>query len=106
MKATHNHENVRGRFRIAFTLIELLVVVAIIAILAALLLPALAGGKERARRIVCKNHLRQFLLAAQMYAHDFENKLPSGSSENSDPQDEHIPILSGATKSNLTYYSG
>jgi len=90
----------------AFTLIELLVVVAIIAILAALLLPALSGGKERARRIACKSNLRQFLLAAQMYAHDFENKVPSGLSENPDPEDEHIPILSGTTKSNLTYYSG
>jgi len=89
-----------------FTLIELLVVVAIIAILAALLLPALSGGKERARRVTCKSNLRQFLLAAQMYAHDFENRLPSGLSENVDTEDEHIPILSGDTKSNLTYYSG
>src|SRR5207302_6311372 len=81
----------------AFTLIELLVVVAIIAILAALLLPALSGGKERARRVTCKSNLRQFLLAAQMYAHDFENKLPSGLSENADIEDTHMPILAGIT---------
>lgn len=62
----------------AFTLIELLVVIAVIAILAALLLPVLAGSKERAKRIACKNNLRQLIIATHLYANDQQEKLPSG----------------------------
>ncbi|HEX7469851.1 MAG TPA: prepilin-type N-terminal cleavage/methylation domain-containing protein [Verrucomicrobiae bacterium] len=54
----------------AFTLVELLVVIAVIAILAAMLLPTLARSKASAQRAVCASNLRQLGLATQFYWHD------------------------------------
>lgn len=66
------------RSRRAFTLVELLVTVVIIAILAALLLPALAAGKSRGRRIACISNLRQIGIAIQGYAQDNSGNIPYG----------------------------
>jgi prepilin-type N-terminal cleavage/methylation domain-containing protein/prepilin-type processing-associated H-X9-DG protein len=54
----------------SFTLLELLIVIAIIAILAALLLPAMAGAKARALRVECTSNFRQFAAAFCLYAGD------------------------------------
>jgi prepilin-type N-terminal cleavage/methylation domain-containing protein len=65
-----------GPSRCAFTLIELLVVIAIIAILAALILPALAHAKEKAKAVKVHAELYGLGLALQMYADDNDNQLP------------------------------
>ncbi len=71
--------------RRGFTLIELLVVVAIIALLAALLLPVFLSARGKARQAVCLSNLRQIGLAVGMYAQDNDDLYPFAA----DPSDQH-----------------
>src|SRR5437667_530043 len=102
-----NHAKRGNKPGVGFTLVELLVVIAIIAILAALLLPALAGAKERARRVNCKSSERQFLLALHMYSDDNRQSLPSGAPNKvKPPDDDHLPVLSETTSNGIVQYLG
>jgi len=59
-----------------FTLLELLVVMGIIAVVAAVLLPALSAARRRARRVACMSNLRQLGIALGLYLHDFDGYFP------------------------------
>lgn len=62
--------------RVGFTLVELLVVISIVAVLIALLLPALGQARQSARTLVCQNQLRQLGVGMHTYSVDNENSIP------------------------------
>jgi prepilin-type N-terminal cleavage/methylation domain-containing protein len=77
IRLSHNRATACG-FAAAsgFTLIELLVVIAIIAILAALLLPALASAKRKAKLATCQSNFHQIYIACSAYANDYSDYYP------------------------------
>lgn len=67
----------KSRRQCGFTLIEVLVVVAIIAILAAILLPVFSRARESARRASCQSNMKQLSLAFQHYTQDYDGHYPA-----------------------------
>jgi len=90
----------------AFTLIELLVVIAIIAILMAILMPALARVREQGKRAVCMGNLRQLQLAWIMYADENDDRIVNGATGFSDYENTSWASGVASHKNELAWIDG
>jgi len=88
----------------AFTLIELLVVIAIIAVLMAILMPALNRVKEQGKRAVCLNNMKQLTLTWIMYADENDDRLVNG--EAYEGADGTCPMPSGGRHDRELWWTG
>jgi prepilin-type N-terminal cleavage/methylation domain-containing protein/prepilin-type processing-associated H-X9-DG protein len=94
-------ETLRSSASLGFTLLELLVVMAVIAILAALLLPVLSSARRKAQSTQCLNNLRQISQGTFLYCEDNEDRLPFAWFDDPNPQDNNFyslltPLLYGS----------
>src|SRR5258706_129300 len=90
-------QNRAPRESIGFTLVELLVVIGIIALLVAILLPALSKSREMARRAACLSNLRQVHMAFVLYAADNHDQVPL---VNRTPSRQYTSMMSSTTAGN------
>ena len=90
--------------RKAFTLIELLVVVAIIAVLMAILMPALNRAREQGKRAACLNNLKQLALAWIMYADENDDRIVNGEAYNGG--DGLSPVPTGGIHAGEQWWTG
>src|SRR4051812_19364739 len=88
-RCNHHLQRKRGT---AFSLIELLVVVAIIAILVALLLPALSSAKEKGRRTRCRNNLRQIGIAIATYSGENQDTILSAKQQDQSKSENYAYV--------------
>lgn len=91
-------------FRKAFTLVELLVVIGIIAILIAMLLPALQKVKESGNAIKCQNNMKQIFMAFLLFSQDHKGHLPGNKHDTGNPDWEKTDWLGGTTPLGGTRY--